>query len=101
MSIYNKHKAKKQLLENKFSKKTESIKQLHAVIRQADGNGFKSSSYAKVVNTSILKPTDLNTIALFGDKRVYVQNVGDKAYCEQIEKRIKSILDYRNMGENW
>ena len=100
-SIYNKHKAKKQLLENKFSKKTESRKQLYAVIRQADGNGFKSSSYAKVVNTSILKPTDLNTIAMFGDKRVYVQNVGDKAYCEQIEKRIKSILDYRNMGENW
>ena len=100
-SIYNKHKAKKQLLENKFSKKTESRKQLYAVIRQADGNGFKPSSYAKVVNTSILKPTDLNTIALFGDKRVYVQNVGDKAYCEQIEKRIKFILDYRNMGENW
>lgn len=100
-SIYNKHKAKKQLLENEFSKKTESRKQLYAVIRQADGNGFKSSSYAKVVNTSILKLTDLNTIAMFGDKRVYVQNVGDKAYCEQIEKRIKSILDYRNMGENW
>jgi hypothetical protein len=38
---------------------------------------------------------------MFGDKHVYVQNVGDKAYCEQIEKRIKSILDYRNMGENW
>ena len=35
---------KKQLLENKFSKKTESRKQLYAVIRQADGNGFKSSS---------------------------------------------------------
>ena len=52
-SIYNKHKAKKQLLENKFSKKTESKKQLYAVIRQADGNGFMSSSYAKVVNTSI------------------------------------------------
>lgn len=39
-TIYNKHKAKKQLLENKFSKKTESKKQLYAVIRQADGNGF-------------------------------------------------------------
>ena len=74
---------------------------MYAVIRQADGNSFKSSSYAKVVNASILKPTDLNSIAMFSDKRVYVQNVGDKAYCEQIEKRIKSILDYHNMGENW
>lgn len=101
----------KQEISNSRNEKIEKVnltedeeldrKQLYAVIRQADGNGFKSSSYAKVVNTSILKPTDLNTIAMFGDKRVYVQNVGDKAYCEQIEKRIKSILDYHNMGENW
>lgn len=86
---------------NKLEQDNKTKKQLYAVIRQADGNGFKSSSYAKVVDASILKPTDLNTIAMFGDKRVYVQNVGDKAYCEQIEKRIKSILDYRNIGEDW
>lgn len=80
---------------------SKTKKQMYAVIRQADGNDFKSYSYAKVVNASTLKPTDLNTIAMLGDKRVYVQNVGDKDYCEQIEKRIKSILDYRNIGEDW
>lgn len=85
-TIYNKHKAKKQM---------------YAVIRQADGNGFKSSSYAKVVNTTILRPTSSNTIALLGDKLVYVQNVGDKTYSEQVVKRINSVLDYRNIGEDW
>lgn len=99
--IYDKHKAKKQLLENKFSKKTESRKQLYAVIRQADCNGFKSFSYAKVVEASMLKPTDFGPIAMMGDRRVYVQNVGDKTYCEQVEKRIRSALDYRNIGKNW
>lgn len=34
---------------------------------------------------------------MLSDKYVYVQNVGDKTYCEQIEKRVKSMLDYRNM----
>lgn len=86
---------------DKLEQVNKTRKQLYAVIRQADGSGFKSSSYAKVVDASILKPTDLSTIAMFGDKRVYVQNVGDKYYCEQIEKRIKSILDYRNIGEDW
>ena len=100
-TIYNKHKTKKQLLENKFSKKSEAKKQMYAVIRQADGNGFKSSSYAKVVNTTILRPTSSNTIALLGDKLVYVQNVGDKTYSEQVVKRINSVLDYRNIGEDW
>ena len=85
-TIYNKHKAKKQM---------------YAVIRQADGNGFKSSSYAKVVNTTILRPTSSNTIALLGDKLVYVQNVGDKTYSEQVVKRINSVLDYRDIGEDW
>lgn len=86
---------------NKLEQDSKTKKQLYAVIRQADGNGFKSSSYAKVVNASILRPTDLNTIAMFGDKRVYIQNVGYKDYCEQLEKRIKSILDYCNIGEDW
>jgi isopentenyl diphosphate isomerase/L-lactate dehydrogenase-like FMN-dependent dehydrogenase len=86
---------------DKLEQASKTKKQFYAVIRLADGNGFKSSSYAKVVDASILKPTDLNTIAMLGDKRVYVQNVGDKDYCEQIEKRIKSILDYRNIGEDW
>lgn len=86
---------------DKLEQASKTKKQLYAVIRQADGNGFKSSSYAKVVDASILRLTDLNTIAMFGDKRVYVQNVGDKDYCERIERRIKSILDYRNIGEDW
>lgn len=86
---------------DKLEQASKTKKQLYAVIRQADGNGFKSSSYAKVVDASILRPTDLNTIAMFGDKCVYVQNVGYKDYCERIERRIKSILDYRNIGEDW
>lgn len=99
--IYNKHKAKKQLLNNKFSKKTETKQKTYAVIRKADGSSFKSNSYAKIVNTALLTPTNKSSIALLNNTPVYVQNIGDKDYCEAVQKRVQAILKYRNIGEDW
>jgi hypothetical protein len=73
----------------------------YAVIRKADGSSFKSNSYAKIVSTTLLTPTNKSSIALLNNTPVYVQNIGDKDYCETVQKRVQDILNYRNIGEDW
>ena len=81
--------------------KIKKVRKNYVVIRKAEGQGFKSNSYAKVVEASKLKPTNYNPIALLNGIPVYIQNTGTKEYCEKIQKRIKDILDYKNIGEDW
>ena len=82
-------------------RKTEEKLNYYAVIRKLDGENFKSNSYAKVVNASLLKPTNNAPIALFNGQPVYVQNVGSKEFCDKVQNRIKAILDYKKIGEDW
>ena len=77
------------------------MNKMYAVIRLADGNTFVSSSYAKTVKTDSLVLTGIPGIAMLNESSVYIQNVGNKEYCNKVTKRINDILDYLEKGMKW